>query len=286
MEKREYLQFMENEEESVRLERKTDAAAVRSQALWSGIRPGMRVLDAGCGPGITTAILHEMVQPGGEAWGLDYSEQRITFARARYGQPPGIRFQVHDLRRPLPPLGEFDIVWLRFVLEYNLGEGLAIVQNLAPVLKRDGWLCLMDLDHNCLCHYELPAGAEEVVRAIMERLQQDFNFDPYAGRKLYSYLYDASFRDIAMDLLPHHLIYGTIGVDDSYNWSRKLQAGAVLMADIAGRYPGGVDAFVGEMQRFLHDPRRLIYTPLILCKGRKPAPAVSGGGRGSCGSPG
>jgi ubiquinone/menaquinone biosynthesis C-methylase UbiE len=57
--------LMENSEESVRLEMKTDTETVRRQAEWCGIKPGMRVLDVGCGPGITTSILHEMIQPGG-----------------------------------------------------------------------------------------------------------------------------------------------------------------------------------------------------------------------------
>ncbi len=68
---RPFTYLMENVEESIRLEVKTDPETFRQQALWGGVRPGMRVLDAGCGPGKTTALLHEMVQPGGEVLGVD-----------------------------------------------------------------------------------------------------------------------------------------------------------------------------------------------------------------------
>ncbi len=62
-----YMNFgyiMENAQESYRLEIKTSLAAVRSQAAWCGVKPGMRILDAGCGPGLVTSVLSEIAQPG------------------------------------------------------------------------------------------------------------------------------------------------------------------------------------------------------------------------------
>ena len=58
--------LMENSEEALRLELKTDPEAVRSQANWCGVEPGMSVLDAGCGPGKVTSILYKMIQPRAE----------------------------------------------------------------------------------------------------------------------------------------------------------------------------------------------------------------------------
>ena len=81
---------MENTEEIVRLELKTDPEAVRKQALWCGLKPGLRVLDVGCGTGKITSILHELIQPGGEILGVDYSEERIRYAKQHYAREPGI----------------------------------------------------------------------------------------------------------------------------------------------------------------------------------------------------
>ena len=85
--------FMENESESLRLEVKTRPEAVRKQALWCGVKSGLRVLDAGCGPGKVTSILHEMIQPGGTILGVDYSEKRICHAKKHYGKKSGITAQ-------------------------------------------------------------------------------------------------------------------------------------------------------------------------------------------------
>jgi ubiquinone/menaquinone biosynthesis C-methylase UbiE len=71
--------LMENPEENLRLDIKTDVEAARKQAIWCGLKPGMRVLDAGCGSGKVSSILYEMIQPGGELIAVDFSEDRITY---------------------------------------------------------------------------------------------------------------------------------------------------------------------------------------------------------------
>ncbi len=263
--------LMDNEEENIRLDIKTDPSAVRRQAEWCGSRPGMRVLDAGCGPGITTSLLYEMVQPGGEVVGVDYSKDRIKYAEVNYGGRTGISFRVQDIRKSFNGIGKFDLIWVRFVLEYNRVESLDIVRNLLDLLNPGGYLCLLDLDHNCLNHYELPPKMMGLLQTLMSRLDDEHNFDTYAGRKLYSYLYDLGLEDIEIDMVPHHLFYGNkINENDVFNWTKKAEMAASKFSGIFDDYLGGSRAFFEEFQRFLHDPRRFTYTSMILCKGRKP----------------
>jgi len=262
--------LMDSKEENVRLDIKTDSKAVRKQAMWCGIKPGMRVLDAGCGAGITTSILYDMVQPGGTVVGVDYSEDRIRYAREHYGRDGEIEFHLRDLRGDLSDLGQYDIIWLRFVLEYNRTESLDIVRNLTKLLNPGGYLCLLDLDHNCLNHYELSPQMTKLLHRLMEKLDDEYNFDAYAGRKLYSYLYDLGLKDIQMDLIPHHLFYGEIDDKDVFNWTKKSEMAAARLGHLFDDYPGGSEAFSEEFERFLHDPRSFTYTAMILCKGKKP----------------
>lgn len=270
---RPYSYLMENMDEAIRLEVKTDPEAFIRQARWCGVKPGMRVLDAGCGPGKTSSLLHELIQPGGELLGLDYSEKRVAYAREHYGHLPGIDFQVHDLRDSLDGFGFFDLVLVRFVLEYDLRESPAIVKNLAESLKPDGWLCLVDLDYNCLSHWEPPPGMAEILFAIMMAMEKHYNFDVYSGRKLYAYLYDLGCRNIEVDLIPHHLIYGQVREADVFNWTKKVEIAGEKMRPMFGKYPGGYEGFFEDFRRFFHDPRRFTYTPMILCKGMKPFPS-------------
>ena len=264
--------LMENLEEDIRLEIKTDPEVIRKQARWCGLKPGFRVLDAGCGPGKTTSILYEMSQPGGKIIGVDYLEERIRHAKKHYGQEPDIDFRVHDLRDPIDDLGMFDLIWIRFVLEYNLIESPDIIKNLTSCLKPGGCLCLIDLDHNSLNHYELPAKMEEILHQLKIRMEQEYNFDPYSGRKLYAYLYDLGYEDIQLDLMAHHLIYGKLRDEDDFNWVKKAEVASKKARENFKSYPGGHRTFFSDFIRFFRDPRRFTYTPLILCKGIKPLP--------------
>jgi len=261
---------MENLEEAFRLELKTDPDIIRKQALWCGLKPGLRVLDVGCGPGKITSILHEMVRPDGSVLGIDYSEERINYSKQHYGEKGGIDFQVHDPRKPLKNIGLFDLIWVRFFLEYNRIESPAIAGNLTACLKPGGYLCLMDLDHNCLNHYELPPRMEKILIELMGRLEERHNFDPFAGRKLYSYLYDLGYKEIQVELLAHHLFYAKMREEDIYNWIKKVEVTSEKAKDIFEKYPGGKAEFFEDFKKFFLDPRRFTYTPLILCKGMKP----------------
>ena len=262
--------LMENAEETFRLEVKTDPSVMRAQARWCGIRPGYRVLDAGCGPGKTTSILHDMIQPGGSVVGVDFSENRIRHARKHYGGSPGIDFIVHDWSNPLDLIAPFDLIWVRFVLEYDRSGSAAMVRNLDRCLKPGGTLCLMDLDHNCMNHHELPPGMEPVLQSMMRELEERHNFDPYAGRKLYRYLYDLGYEELEVDLTAHHLIYGDLSEVDAFNWLKKMEMISRKVRKTLDGYPGGQDRFFSDFLTFFRDPGRFSYTPLILCKGRKP----------------
>jgi ubiquinone/menaquinone biosynthesis C-methylase UbiE len=261
---------MESDAETLRLETKTQQDEVLIQAQWCGIKPGMRVLDVGCGPGKTTAILHDLIQPEGSIVGIDYSKKRIHHAREQYGNKAGIDFEICNFRKELDHIGKFDLIWVRFILEYYLAEGADIVGHLKKVLNPGGVLCLIDLDYNCLNHFELPPSIEAMLPKIMNRLQEKYNFDVHAGRKTYAYLYDHGFDDIQVHLMAHHLIYGKVGDQDVFNWMKKIEVNIGRFDDLLNDYPGGTSAFISDFRNFFLSPRRFTYTPLILCKGKIP----------------
>ncbi|MRR58389.1 MAG: class I SAM-dependent methyltransferase [Deltaproteobacteria bacterium] len=267
MNKNEYL--MENDEEALRLELKTDEASLRRQALWGGIGPGMRVADIGCGCGVTSSMLHNLTQPGGKVVGIDASEPRIEYAGNRYGNK-AIDFHRRNMLKPLDDLGEFDFVWVRFVLEYFLADGFAVVENVSRIVKPGGTLCLIDLDHNCLSHFAIPPRLERTLFDIMRALQEKADFDPYAGRKLYSFLYDLGYRDIDVAVSAHHLIFGELRESDSFNWLKKVETAPRKIGYTFPEYQGGYEEFLEEFQGFFNDPRRFTYSPIISCRGRKP----------------
>ena len=264
--------LMEHAEEIARLEKKTDADVVRRQASWAGLRSGMRVADIGCGSGKTTHVLFEMVQPGGRAVGFDFSDQRIAYALQKYSRP-GLEFARCNVTEDMTAFGAFDFVWVRFVLEYHRSQAFRIVQNLSRIIKPGGTLCLIDLDYNCLSHFGMPDRLANALCGFMRKLEQDADFDPHVGIKLYSFLYDLGFEAIQVTLNPHHLIYGELNEMDAFNWTRKVEVAVKRSGYTFDEYSGGYEEFFEEFQRYFSHPRRFTYTPVIACRGRKPYPA-------------
>jgi ubiquinone/menaquinone biosynthesis C-methylase UbiE len=268
MQDNEYL--MESDEEAFRLDIKTDSKVVEKQAIWAGIKPGMHCVDISCGSGKTTYILHKLVQPCGVVVGVDVSEKRIKYAKEHYGVE-GIEYKHKDIREPLKDLGMFDFVWVRFVLEYYRSNSFDLVRNISEIVKPGGILCLIDLDHNSLNHYGIPPRLEIAIFSMLKYLGEKVNFDPYAGRKLYSFLYDLGYHEIDVNVEAHHLIFGKLKDIDAFNWIKKIEVLSKKLNYPFEEYEGGYEEFLEEFTSFFISHRRFTYTPAVLCRGRKPA---------------
>ena len=261
--------IMESDEETLRLDLKTNGMIVEKQALWAGIKPNMRVADLGFGSGKTTFYLHKLVQPNGEVVGVDFAEERIKYAKKHYNRK-GITYICRDICEPLEDLGMFDFIWVRFVLEYHRSMSFEIVKNITRILKPGGIICLIDLDYNCLRHFGLSNKLKNAIFGIMNDLEKNADFDPYVGIKLYSFLYDLGYQDIDVHLSPHHLIFGKARAVDTFNWTKKVEVAVKKSGYQFKEYEGGYEEFFEEFKQFFSDPRRFTYTPIISCRGCKP----------------
>ncbi len=125
------------------------------------------------------------------------------------------------------------------------------------------------LDYNCMSHFEMPERLEKTTREIMETAEAKANFDPYVGRKLYSYLYKLDFSDIRVRVGAHHLIYGNLDAVDAYNWAKKMEIAGTKIGFNFHRYSSGFEGYAEEFNTFFNDPGRFTYTPLISVCGIK-----------------
>lgn len=104
-----------------------------------GVRPGLRVLDIGCGPG---SLIEHL--PGVAYTGTDLSAAYIDAARRRYGDRGTFHVGRVDDLDPVE-LGEFDVVIAKSLLHHiDPDEALHLFEVASSVLAPGGRLVTLD----------------------------------------------------------------------------------------------------------------------------------------------
>ncbi len=103
------------------------------------IRPGLRVIDCGCGSGEMALAVAEAVQPGGSVLGVDFSPGMIELARAAASGRTDVEFRVADLQE-LDESG-FDAAVSRMVLMLVPDERAALARILRALKPGARFAC-------------------------------------------------------------------------------------------------------------------------------------------------
>lgn len=120
-------------------------------------RPGLRVADLGCGPGLLTRALHDALSAA-ETLGLDSSDAMLAAARAHEGG--GVRFEKGDLAR-FAPARPLDLIFSNAALHWVPEHG-PLLSRLAAALAPGGQLAVQVPDN------ETHAAHETVVEVAQE----------------------------------------------------------------------------------------------------------------------
>ena len=197
--------LMEHPDETERLEQKTSAHVSASHLRMAGLRRGMNALDVGCGPGAVTRVLS--AKSGTCATGVDSSAERICVAKA-IAEREGVRCRfVTGLSHQLPFANNtFDFVWSRFLFEY-LTEPSATLEDMVRVAKPGARICVADLDAQMQQFYPKPPPIEKLLKRATDLLGSQ-GFDPYIGRKLYTYFVRAGLNNIRVFIRPYQIYAG------------------------------------------------------------------------------
>jgi len=172
----------------------TRTAQRHAAFLLPHLKPGMKVLDCGCGPGSLTLGLAEIVSPG-EVIGTDLEETQLDLGRkeaARRGIT-NARFERADIYELPFADHSFDAIFISAVLG-NLRDPLRGLNEARRVLKSGGVIGVKEFDHGGdLFHPVAPHLAEGL--DLYHRLRRHNGHDPESGRKLLDLLQQAGFRD-------------------------------------------------------------------------------------------
>lgn len=114
----------------------------------SGILPGMRVLDVGCGPGFASLDLSALVGPRGRVVAVDESPAFIDHLRAQAEARGITSIEAHvcDVQRLeafASDAAPFDLAYSRWVMCF-VPDPAAVVRGVARLLRPGGVFCVND----------------------------------------------------------------------------------------------------------------------------------------------
>jgi ubiquinone/menaquinone biosynthesis C-methylase UbiE len=203
-------------------------ALIRSLEL----KPGMHILDAGCGTGEALSWLSSEVQPSGNVVGIDLAAAHVEAARIHAS--PTIQIRQADLFDVSMKPASFDLIWCVNTINH-VTDPVAGVKHLARLLRRGGRLALGQSSMLPDMYFAWDARLERVTNEAVRSYYRDRYHleerDLAAVRAIVGILHGANLRNItartiiierlaAMDAASESYLRDTIFRD---TWGNRLR---------------------------------------------------------------
>ncbi|MFN8487407.1 MAG: methyltransferase domain-containing protein [Caldilineaceae bacterium] len=228
------------------------------------VQPGQKVLDVGCGAGMDTLALAQVVGPGGHVVGVDYDQGMVDEANRRGAQVSGgARLEHRQADATALPFasGEFDACRSERLFQHLPNPALAIAE-MSRVTKSGGWIVVLDTDWGTL---SIDTPEVDIERRLVRFQAERLVHNGYAGRQLYRLFKQQQLAEITVEMHPgfstsyafgrqyvsldaaekNALAAGVITADELARWHAALEQAeaanaffsSVSMMLVAGRKP-------------------------------------------------
>ncbi|MEV7522014.1 methyltransferase domain-containing protein [Streptomyces sp. NPDC091371] len=198
------------------------------------LRPGMSVLDVGCGPGTITADLAELVAPGGRVTAVDAAGDVVEQARAYAAERgvTGVEFGTADVHALDFPDDSFDVVHAHQVLQH-VGDPVQALREMRRVCRPGGIVAARDADYAAMTWYPAAPGLDRW-QDLYQRVARANGGEPNAGRMLHAWAREAGFTEVASTVT--NWVYAT---PEEAAWWSSLWADRTTASSYAAIATGG-----------------------------------------------
>jgi ubiquinone/menaquinone biosynthesis C-methylase UbiE len=175
------------------------SAGRRAAFLLPLLAAGMRVLDAGCGPGTITSGLASCVEPGGRVVGVDAEASQIELARATAEAAASLHlsFEIGSVYELQFASASFDVAFAHGLFEH-LARPLDALAELRRVLRPGGLAAACSSDWSAAAVEPRTADVEAAL-ACHRQLRRQAGGDPDGGGRLPGWIREAGFDVISVE---------------------------------------------------------------------------------------
>lgn len=162
--------------------------------LLGHLRPGLRLLDVGCGPGTITADLARRVAPG-RVVAVDNAPAVLALARAAAADA-GVAVEVREADVYDLPFadGSFDVVHAHQVLQH-LSDPVAALVEMGRVCRPGGLVAARDSDYPAMVWHPPDPRLGRWLE-LYEEVAKATGAEPAAGRRLLSWAHAAGYESV------------------------------------------------------------------------------------------
>lgn len=205
------------------------------------LKPHMKVLEVGAGPGTISADLAAMV---GHLTATEVTAEALELARAEIAARglTNVDFAVADVHALDYPDDTFCVVHAHQVLQH-VGDPVRALREMRRVTRPDGYVAVRDSDYAAFAWYpRLPAL--EAWMELYQRLARANGGEPDAGRRLLSWAREAGFTDITATSSTW-----CFATDGDRQWWGGMWAERILRSDMARQALASGAATRSDLQR-------------------------------------
>jgi ubiquinone/menaquinone biosynthesis C-methylase UbiE len=191
------------------------------------LRPGHRVLEAGCGPATALPALLGRVGPTGQVVGIDPTKAFIEEARGRASArgAANTEYREGDIREIPYPDAAFDAVFCDKVL-IHVGPTEQAIREMVRVTKPGGRVGAVEWD---LCALSLHSDEPELTAKLID-LGCRMQYRGGAGRALKDLFQAAGLRDIRFR--PHLAHTTDLNAEAGWRWLLKNRADRAVAKEV------------------------------------------------------
>lgn len=193
------------------------------------LRPGMSLLDVGCGPGTITADLAERLAPG-RVTALETAADALDLARAEVAArgATNVDFVLGDVHHLDLPDAAFDVVHAHQVLQH-VADPIGAMREMWRVCRPGGWVAARDSDYAAFTWYpDIPEL--RTWQALYRQAARANGGEPDAGRRLLAWANAAGFADVTASAS----VWCFASLPDRQWWG-GMWADRILNSDLAGQ---------------------------------------------------